>query len=73
MLGWEVRRCGPAPDSLPMEMCGTEGGVSCSPITIVHNLLDEVHNFWHIFTDTGQDIRRENLWGQSLSAFSWQV
>lgn len=58
--------CGPAFRlSFPVELSGLagegRGGFSCLPITIVHNLLDEIHNFWHIFTDPGQDIRRENL------------
>lgn len=68
----------PHPDALsplPVELTGLQGrgGFSCLPITIVHNLLDEVHNFWHILADPGQDIRRENLWGQNLSTFSRPV
>lgn len=36
-------------------------GALSSPVTVVHDLLDKVHDLWHILTNPGQDVRREDL------------
>lgn len=54
--------------SLPLSRAGREPRprahlprASHSPVTVVHDLLDKVHNLWHVLTNPGQDVGREDL------------
>lgn len=42
------------------ECCAAYGGLR-SPVAVVHDLLDEAHDLWHVLADPGQDVRREDL------------